>query len=474
MIFSQNAYDERAARATSIGAELAADGVRFIEMQFPDMNGMMRGKYTPIAKGLSAGGTGLSCLLYSARGGDQLTIDFWADFDNGFPKIVGLPDYDTVTRCPWRPDTAAVLCDFYMEDGTPCPMDARQILRDIVAGYTELGLQPRASVEFETYIYEVDDDLMRAKRYSELKTYGRGWDFYSISKYPSYEPLAKEFIDRLLGSGIAIEAFHTEYGHGMFEFTCAHEDPVKAADDALRAKGYLRSLCDEYGLVPTFMPALHMHSADSHNGAHHNISVWRDGVNAMWDPDARGLSKLARNFSAGMMATMPDTHLTMRPWVNSHRRMDRLSWAPEDTSWGPDNHAVALRVIHGSMPDRMTRVEHRAPGPDVNPYLSLAAMFGGGLKGIREELEPPAYAVGDPIENGDYARLPKTLEASVEAWKGSAFARELFGDQLVDHLAIVHAEEAAEFAAWTAEQGVDPALDAPVTQWEYELYFTWA
>jgi len=28
---------------------------------------------------------------------------------------VGLPDYDTVTRCPWRPDTAAVLCDFYME-----------------------------------------------------------------------------------------------------------------------------------------------------------------------------------------------------------------------------------------------------------------------------------------------------------------------------------------------------------------------
>ena len=63
----------------------------------------------------------------------------------------------------------------------------------------------------------------------------------------------------------------------MFEFTCAHEDPLKAADDALRAKGYLRSLADEYGLVPTFMPALHMHSADSHNGAHHNISVWRDG-----------------------------------------------------------------------------------------------------------------------------------------------------------------------------------------------------
>ncbi len=155
--------------------------------------------------------------------------------------------------------------------------------------------------------------------------------------------------------------------------------------------------------------------------------------------------------------------------------MDRLSWAPEDTSWGPDNHAVALRVVHGSMPEKMTRLEHRAPGPDVNPYLSLAAMFGGGLKGIREELEPPAYAVGDPIENGNFTRLPKTLEASVEAMRGvGRRAVELLGDQLVDHLVNVHAEEAAEFAAWTEEHGVDPALDAPVTQWEYEQYFAWA
>ena len=50
----------------------------------------------------------------------------------------------------------------------------------------------------------------------------------------------------------------------------------------------------------------------------------------------------------------------------------------------------------------------------------------------------------------------------------------MLGDQLVDHLVNVHAEEAAEFAAWTEENGVDPALDASVTQWEYEQYFTWA
>jgi glutamine synthetase len=474
MFFSPSAYDERAELAAAIAAELASDGVRFIEMQLPDINGMMRGKIATLEKGLSAGGTGVSTLIMAARGGDNLTIDFWTNFDNGFPKIVAVPDYATVTRCPWRPDTAAVLCDFYMEDGSVCAMDARQVLKRVLAEYEALGIEPRASIEWEFYMYEADEELLRTKRYGALQPFGRGWDFYSVTRFPSFEPFAKEYMGRLLDSGISVEAFHTEYGDGMYEFTCGHEPPLKAADDALRAKGYLRQLADEHGIVPTFMPALHMASADSHNGAHHNISLWRDGRNACWDPASGGLTQLARRFAAGMMATMADLHLAFRPWINSHRRMDRLSWAPEDASWGPDNHAVALRVVYGSMPEKLTRFEHRAPGPDINPYLTLAAMLWGGLVGIRGELEPAPFAVGDPIENGDYPRLPKTLEASAEAFRSSATARELLGDAFVDHVANVHVEEAEDFARWAAENDVDPAPTGPVTQWELEQYFTWA
>jgi glutamine synthetase len=217
-----------------------------------------------------------------------------------------------------------------------------------------------------------------------------------------------------------------------------------------------------------------MATADSHNGAHHNVSVWRDGRNAFWDSGTRGLSPLAGHFAAGMMATMADLHLCFRPWINSHRRMDRLSWAPEDASWGPDNHAVALRVVYGSMPERATRFEHRAPGTDINPYMSLAALLWGGLKGIREELEPAPFAVGDPIANGDYPRLPKTLAATTEAWRASPLARELFGDAFVDHLANVRVEEVADFMQWCEANGVDGDPAAAVTQWEYERYFTWA
>jgi glutamine synthetase len=464
MFFSGEAYKERAERARFAADELREAGVRFVEMQLPDINGTLRGKITTLAKGLSAGGTGESTLIMCPRGGDQLTVDFWSNFDNGFPKMVAVPDYDTVTLCPWRPDTAAVLCDHYMEDGAPCPVDARHVLRRVCAEYEALGLEPRASIEWEFYLYHADDALMRAKRYAELKPFGRGWDFYSISRYPSWEPLAKEFMARLLDTGIEVEAFHTEYGHGMYEFTCAPTHPLKAADDAVRAKAYLRTLAAEHDLVPTFMPALHMGSADSHNGAHHNVSVWRDGANAFYDPASGGLTDLARHCAAGMMATMPDLHVAFRPWINSHRRMDRLSWAPEDTSWGVDNHAVALRVIHGAMPARQTRFEHRAPGPDVNPYLSMAALLWGGLEGIRAGAEPPPYAVGDPIANGAYPRLPATLAETAATLRASAAARQLLGDAFVDHVAIVRDEEASEFADWCASNGVDPDMSGPVTQ----------
>ena len=52
MFFSEDAYAPRAARAKELAAELSADGVRFVEMQLPDINGMMRGKIATVDKGL--------------------------------------------------------------------------------------------------------------------------------------------------------------------------------------------------------------------------------------------------------------------------------------------------------------------------------------------------------------------------------------------------------------------------------------
>ena len=166
---------------------------------------------------------------------------------------------------------------------------------------------------------------------------------------------------------------------------------------------------------------------------------------------------------------MRDFHAFFRPWVNSHRRVDRGWWNPDDASWGIENHLAAVRVVHGVRPEKYTRFEHRAPGPDVNFYLSLAAMLWGGLQGIQDQLEPPEAAVGD---TGDrFEMLPKTLEDSVDALATSESARALLGDTFIEQFVAVKQDEANAYRTWLKESGTDD--QAGVTQWEYTHYFEW-
>jgi glutamine synthetase len=294
---------------------------------------------------------------------------------------------------------------------------------------------------------------------------------YSITNTPSFEPLGTEFIKRMQDVGIEVEAFHSEYGAGQYEFTCHHADPMKAADDAIRAKTYLKQLAAEQGLVATFMPAVRVTTADARSGGHINLSLWKDGKNAFWDAETESMSELGRQAAAGIMATMSDFHLVYRPYVNSYRRMDRMSWNPEDASWGVDNHGTALRIVHGSEPAKLTRLEHRAPCSDLNPYLSIATMLWGALQGIKQQLVAPEYALGDPFDEGDrYTRLPHSLADSVEAFRTSALTRELLGDEFVDHFAVLKSEEWQDYSAWVKDNDVD---ETETTDWELRHYFEW-
>ena len=464
--------ERRAAQARVIAERLGEQGVRVIQMEMPDINGAVRGKIAGLSKGLGPTGTGVSTLIMSFRGGDEITLSPWSSFDNGFPKFSAVPDLDTVVQLPWRPETAAVLCDYLMDDGSPCVMDGRDILRRAVADLAELGYTAKAALEWEFYVFEADDELLRAGRHRELKALGRNLHCYTLTNLPSFVPLATEFLIRMESVGIPVEAFHSEYGRGQYEFTCAPAEPVQAADWASRAKTYLRELAASHGLVTTWMPTLHTDTIDAKNGCHVNVSLERDGRNAFWDGGRGGLSELGGQAAAGILGTMSDFHLFFRPWVNSFRRMDRLTWSPEDASWGPDNHAAAIRVVHGADPAKYTRFEHRAPGPDINPYLALAGIIYGAAQGIREGWQPPEQTVRDPIEAGGYQMLPRTLEDSVAALRSSAVAKDLLGPAFIEHFTTMKLDEAKAYRDWLAEHPeVSPDR---VTDWEFANYFEWA
>jgi glutamine synthetase len=449
-------------------------GCKFMQMEMPENNGYLCGKIVPLEKGLSTSGTGIATLILTFKSGGIVCFSSpFSNYENGFPKFVAMPDYSTAVALPWKGDVAGVLCDYYMDDGTECGFSPRTILKNAESELAKLGYSSKVALEYELYIVNEDDALMRAKRYGELPSFGREWDAYSIARTPSFEGLATEFMRRCAAAGVKIEAFHTEYGHGMFEYTFEPQSALKAADDAVRAKLYLRQLCAERGLVATYMTAKFVNTGDSYCGCHHNFSLARGNKNVFWDEKKGDLSKVARQAAAGMLKTLPAYNVVYRPWVNSFRRMDRLLWNPENASWAKDNHTAAIRVVTGAVPEKMTRFEHRAPGSDINPYLSIAALVFGAIEGIKDGKEPPPYGKGDVMLEKHWPLLPHSLPDAIEAWSRSASAKAYFGKDFVEHYAYLKREEWKDFTE--AVEAPEEALKkGPVTPFEFARYFVHA
>jgi glutamine synthetase len=94
----------------------------------------------------------------------------------------------------------------------------------------------------------------------------------------------------------------------------------------------------------------------------------------------------------------------------------------------------------------------------VNPYLALAAMLAGGLRGIEQELPLEPALVGNAYVS-DRPRVPQTLRDAREAFSASAAARESFGDDVVDHYTNMADVELAAFGAavtdWERRRGFE-------------------
>ena len=163
---------------------------------------------------------------------------------------------------------------------------------------------------------------------------------------------------------------------------------------------------------------------------------------------------------------MPAFNLIFRPWVNSYRRVNCHLGAPENASWGKEHHFAAIRVVNGSAPAKLTRFEHRVPGADVNPYLSVASILKGTLRGIRGNLMPPPFATGDILDDKNGARLPHSMPEAIELFRKSAVAAEDFGPAFVEHFTFVKQEEWQDFADAVASPeaalGKGPVTDCGV------------
>lgn len=454
------AYAEACAEA---GERMKTAGVKYLQSHMADLNGTFRSKMSPFK--LSKTGDPLNGILYCVTYGDGQPIGDVAfeapiaEASNGYPNIQAAADPASLRQHGWDPEVASIISSGYLLNGEPCPLDARLQLARADARLRALGYEARVALEYEFGVFHADHDLMRQGRYSELKPWGHSLRNYDLVRSGEYADFVKEYMRRMESIGIGVSGFVSEYGFGMYEFALAPKPAVEAADDAVRAKLHLSELCAERGLVATFMTRFQPPGKESACGAHQHVSLWKDGAPVMAGADAR-LSEIGEKFLAGVLNRMRETHVFFRPTINSYRRFDRGAWSPVDVTWGYENRTAAIRAI--TTPNAAAaRLEHRAGGADVNPYLTLSAILSAGAEAIETDLPLPPESIGMEARE-DRILLHDNLADAVEEFTASAFCRATFGDAFCDHYALSRRNEIVAFEAWKASH---------ITDFEWRRYF---
>jgi glutamine synthetase len=150
--------------------------------------------------------------------------------------------------------------------------------------------------------------------------------------------------------------------------------------------------------------------------------------------DYKDLSDVGRQFLAGVIEGLPDIMPLFAPTINSYKRLVENFWAPVTVSWGFEHRVASVRVI-GQAGSSATRLEIRVPGADMNPHYSISAILLLGLRGIKKKLDirvPPMEMTTTADTKGE--RLPKSLASATEKFMApNSIAREIFGDDFVDH-----------------------------------------
>jgi len=427
---------------------IAGGEIETVIAVFPDMYGRLVGKRFVAQYFLDdVAGHGMhACdyLLACDMEMDPVPGYAFTSWAKGYGDFNPIPDYDTLRVASWQEKSALVICDIDV------PLAPRTMLRHQVARAATLGFTPMAASELELYVFKDSYDSAAEKGYIRLEPIGRVIEDYHVLQGTKEEFLIGAIRSHLERSGVPVESSKGEWGPGQQEIGLRYADAVEMADRHAIYKHAAKEIAWKAGHAITFMAKWDERYAGS--SCHIHMSLWdRHGKKSLFE----GESDTFRHFLGGWMAHIRELFAFYAPYPASYKRYVAGSFAPTGIAWSHDNRTAGFRIV-GEGPS--LRIECRAPGADANPYLAFAATLAAGLDGIEKKIEPPPAFEGDVYAARDLPQVPHTLRDSIEALEASAFAREAFGDAVVEHYLHFFKTEQRKF-------------DSVVTDWERRRYF---
>ncbi len=435
--------------------------VQKIKVAVTDIDGVLRGKYINKEKFFSAvqKGFGFCSVIFGwdchDNCYDNSKVSGW---HNGYPDVNAKIDLNTFRKLPWDNQTPFFLADFEDENGVALASCPRQLLKKVIKKSESLELHSYFGLEFEWFNFKETSQSLQEKQFTDPVPITPGMFGYSITRSSVNQPYFAAIMDEMHQFRVPIEGLHTETGPGVFEAAILYADPLEAADRGVLFKSGVKEIAHRFGILPSFMARWSTKLPGC--GGHLHQSLWNKdkSTNVFFDAnDKNHMSDTFKHYLAGQLTLLPEILPFFAPNINSYKRLVEGFWAPTKSTWGVDNRTTAFRVIKSG--PSSTRLETRAPGSDINPYLAVAAALGAGLYGVERKIPlEQAPVIGNGYLDKEARPLARNLVEATENLAKSKAAIEIFGESFVDHFVNTRLWEWRQF-------------QQTVTTYERERYF---
>lgn len=424
-------------------------GVEFVRLQFTDIFGIMKNVAITIEE--------LERVLREGIIFDGSSVN--GPVRDEETDMYLKPDPSTFVVYPWRTSSGLdgrLICDVYTLNGEPFYGDPRWILRREISDIEAMGYTVKLSPECEFFLFHTDE-----KGRPTTETHDNA-GYYDLAPVDLGEAARRDMAVALKQMGFLIEASHHEIAPGQHEIDLQPEDVLYAADGIETVKTVVRVIAQRHGLHATFMPKPVYDIAGS--GLHMNVSLFKDGRNALYDRDDKnGLSDDAYCFIGGLLRHSHALTAIVNPTVNSYKRLISGYDSPLYITWSVKNAESFVKVP----PKRgmSTSIEMRSPDPSCNPYLAAAAILQAGADGIRNSMVPPPSidenSAEDAVERleDNTGSLPVSLSGALDALRGDEVIKSVLGDYVYAKFSEAKMVEWEEYSK-------------RITPWEIEQYLT--
>ena len=403
-------------------------GIKFIRLWFTDVVGTLKSVAITPAEVEGAFAEGLG---FDGSAIEGFTRAYEAD-------MLAQPDPSTFQILPWRGEvdpTARMFCDISTPDGQPSLSDPRNVLKRSLAKAADRGFSFYTHPEIEFYLLKSS----KLKNGSPEPVDSAG--FFDNVPGGTAHDFRRRSVRMLEDLGISVEFSHHEAGPGQNEIDLRYADALTTADNIMTFRTVIKEVAIEQGVYATFMPK--PLSGHPGSGMHTHMSLFEGDTNAFYDGAGHyQLSKIGRQFVAGLLKHAPEITAVTNQFVNSYKRLWGGDEAPSFVTWGHNNRSALVRVpLYKPGKGQSARVEYRAMDSAANPYLAYSLLLAAGLKGIEEGYELPREAEDNVWELSDserralgYEALPASLDRAVSLMEDSELVAETLGERVFNYV----------------------------------------